>query len=92
MKKLVLNFISKYNKLKYLKAISKKDDVSKICIVGPMMLSNREAISKIFKIASEENIEIYMISFSELAINIIVDTQKSQNFMTKLHENLIEKN
>ena len=72
--------------------ITKKDDVSKICIVGPMMLSNREAISKIFKIASEENIEIYMISFSELAINIIVDTQKSQNFMTKLHENLIEKN
>lgn len=71
--------------------ITKKDDISKICIVGPMMLSNREAISKIFKIASEENIEIYMISFSELAINIVVDTSKSQYFMQKLHETLIEK-
>lgn len=71
--------------------ITKKDDISKICIVGPMMLSNRDAISKIFKIANEENIEIYMISFSELAINIIVDTAKSQYFMKRLHEILIEK-
>ncbi len=71
--------------------ITKKDDISKICIVGPMMLSNRDAISKIFKIASEENIEIYMISFSELAINIVVDTSKSKYFMQKLHETLIEK-
>jgi len=55
------------------------------------MLSNRDAISKIFKIASEENIEIYMISFSELAINIVVDTSKSKYFMQKLHETLIEK-
>lgn len=70
--------------------ITKKDDVSKICIVGPMMLSNRDAISKIFKIASEENIEIYMISFSELAINIIVDSHIAKDFMTKLHYVLIE--
>ena len=69
--------------------ITKKDDVSKICIVGPMMLSNKDAISKIFKVASEENIEIYMISFSELSINLIVDTKKSQYFMEKLHEILI---
>lgn len=71
--------------------ITKKDDISKICIVGPMMLSNKEAISKIFKIASEENIEIYMISFSELAINIVVDTSKSKFFMQRLHKTLIEK-
>ena len=71
--------------------ITKKDDVSKICIVGPMMLSNKDAISKIFKVASEENIEIYMISFSELAINLIVDTKKSQYFVEKLHEILITK-
>lgn len=70
--------------------ITKKDDVSKICIVGPMMLSNKDAISKIFKVANEENIEIYMISFSELAINLIVDTKKSQFFMEKLHEILID--
>ncbi|MBQ8380173.1 MAG: aspartate kinase [Clostridia bacterium] len=72
--------------------ITKKDDLTKICIVGPMMLSNRDAISQIFKIADEENIEIYIISFSELTINLVVDTKKSQYFMEKLHEILVKKN
>lgn len=71
--------------------ITKKDDISKICIVGPMMLSNKDAISKIYKVADEENIQIYMISFSELSINVIVDLNKAELFMKKLHENLIEK-
>lgn len=71
--------------------ITKKDDVSKICIVGPMMFSNREAISKIYKIASIENIEIYMISLSELAINIIVDSNVSTHFIKLLHDELILK-
>ncbi len=69
--------------------ITKKDDISKICIVGPMMLSNTEVISKIFKLANEENTQIYMISFSELALNLIVDSSKVDNFMQKLHDILI---
>lgn len=73
------------------KFITKKDDVSKICIIGDMVMSNKEAIVKIFNIAHEENINIYMISFSELAINIVVDEDKSVKFMEKLHEELIEK-
>jgi len=56
-----------------------------------MMLSNKDAISKIYKVADEENIQIYMISFSELSINVIVDLNKAELFMKKLHENLIEK-
>lgn len=71
--------------------ITKKDDISKICIVGPMMLSNKDAISKIYKVADEENIQIYMISFSELSINVIVDLNKAELFMKKLHQSLIEK-
>lgn len=71
--------------------ITKKDDISKICIVGTMMLSNKDAISKIYKVANEENIQIYMISFSELSINVIVDLNKAELFMRKLHQNLIEK-
>ncbi len=70
--------------------ITKKDDISKICIIGPMMLSNKDAISKIYKIANEENIQIYMISFSELSINLVVDTSVSTIFMQKLHKELIE--
>lgn len=73
-----------------IKFITKKDDISKISIIGDMVMSNKEAIIKIFDIAYEENITIYMISFSELAVSIIVDKDKSEIFMKKLHDSLIE--
>jgi len=73
------------------KFITKKDDISKICIIGDMVMLNKEAIVKIFNLAHQENVNIYMISFSELAINIVVDEDKSVRFMEKLHEELIEK-
>lgn len=75
-----------------IKFITKKDDISKICIIGDMVMSNKEAIIKIFNIAYKENITIYMISFSEIAISIIIDKDKSQIFMEKLHNCLIENN
>ncbi len=74
-----------------IKFITKKDDISKISIIGDMVMSNKEAIIKIFDIAYEENITIYMISFSELAVSIIVDKDKSEIFMRKLHDALIFK-
>lgn len=75
-----------------IKFITKKDDISKISIIGDMVMSNKEAIIKIFNIAYIENITIYMISFSEIAISIIIDKDKSQIFMEKLHRDLIENN
>ena len=72
------------------KFITKKDDISKICIVGDMVMSNKEVVIKIFNVASRENTQIYMISFSEMAINIIVDKDKSISFMKSLHKELIE--
>ena len=73
-----------------IKFITKKDDVSKITIIGDMVMSNKEAIIQIFNIAYNENITIYMISFSELAISIIIDKDKSKLFMEKIHSALIE--
>ena len=72
------------------KFITKKDDISKICIVGDMVMSNKEVVIKIFNVASKENTQIYMISFSEMAINIIVDKDKSISFKKALHKELIE--
>ncbi|MDO4283283.1 MAG: aspartate kinase [Clostridia bacterium] len=75
---------------KNIKFITKKEDIAKICIVGDMIMSNKKAITKIFSLADEENVTIYMISFSELALNIIIDKDKSESFMKKLHSILIE--
>ncbi|MEG2348358.1 MAG: aspartate kinase [Clostridia bacterium] len=72
------------------KFLSKKDNISKIAIIGDMITSNKEAIIKLYNLAYKEQVTIYMISFSELSINIIIDSDKSQDFMTKLHKELIE--
>ncbi|MEG0873550.1 MAG: aspartate kinase [Clostridia bacterium] len=73
------------------KFISKLENVTKISVIGDMIMSNKEAVHTIFDLAYINNITIYMISFSELAINIIVDSTKADNFMKKLHSELIEK-
>lgn len=72
------------------KFITKKDDISKICIIGDMVMSNKDVVITIFNIANKEGITIYMISFSELSINIIVDSEKAVSFMQKLHDALIK--
>lgn len=72
------------------KFITKKDNISKISIIGNMAMSNKMVINTIFEIAKKENINIYMITFSEISINIIVDNSVCMDFMKKLHSNLIE--
>ena len=56
-----------------------------------MVMTNRDTVHKIFDLASKENITIYMITFSELALNLIVDSEVADSFMKKLHYELIEK-
>lgn len=73
------------------KFITKKDDISKISIIGDMVMTNKDTVHKIFDLASKENITIYMITFSELSLNLIVDKKVAENFMKKLHYELIEK-
>lgn len=75
-----------------IKFITKKDDIAKISIIGDMVMSNKEAIIQIFDIAYEENITIYMISFSEMAVSVIIDKDKAKIFMEKLHTTLIGEN
>lgn len=56
-----------------------------------MVMTNKDTVHKIFDLASKENITIYMITFSELSLNFIVDKKVAENFMKKLHYELIEK-
>lgn len=73
------------------KFITKKDDISKISIIGDMVMTNKDTVHKIFDLASKEQITIYMITFSELSLNLIVDSSIAEEFMKKLHYELIEK-
>jgi aspartate kinase len=72
------------------KFITKKDNISKISIIGDMVMTNKDTVHKIFDLASKEHITIYMITFSELSLNLIVDKEIAEDFMKKLHYELIE--
>ena len=72
------------------KIITKNDDVSKITIVGDNLISYPEYFNKIFNLASENKIQIIMVSFSETAINILVKKDISEKFTKILHDALID--
>lgn len=71
--------------------ITKRDNTSEISLIGEMIMSNKKVIHTIYNIAYKENIQIHMITFSELAIHLLIDTEKSQQFLKLLHSELIEK-
>ncbi len=72
------------------KIITKNDNVSKITIVGDSLTSYPEHFNKIFELATENKINIIMISFSEIAINILVKKEVAEEFTNILHDNLID--
>ena len=47
-------------------------------------------IAKIYDVAKENNVVIYMLSFSEVAINIIVAESVANDFVNALHDKLVE--
>lgn len=75
------------NKMKF---ITKKDNMTKISLIGNMMMSNRDIVCTIFDLAKKLDIFIEMISFSELSINIAVESKNADEFMKLLHEGLAQ--
>jgi aspartokinase len=69
--------------------ISKIDNMTKISIIGEMIMQNKELLSIVFTKAKELNITIYMISFSELTLNILVETNNAIKLMNELSNILI---
>ena len=71
--------------------ITKKENLTKICIVGSLILENSNVLNNIYTIANKLNTKIYMITTNELSINIIVDTAIANSFIQELHNTLIIK-
>lgn len=64
--------------------------LARLTIIGEHMYSNVDYISKIYNLAKENNVVIYMLSFSEVAINIIVSESNSDKFAGLLHDAFVE--
>jgi len=68
------------------KVLAIQKGLARITIIGEHMYSNVEYISKIYGLAKENNVVIYMLSFSEVAINIIVTESNADKFASVLHD------
>lgn len=71
------------------KVLAIQKGLARITIIGEHMYSNVEYISKIYNLAKENNVIIYMLSFSEIAINLIVSEINSDKFASVLHDCLV---
>ena len=53
------------------------------------MYSNGEYISKIYELASKNNIVIHMLSLSEISLGLIVNQNVAENFAKLIHDNIM---
>lgn len=68
------------------KILAIQKSLAKITIIGEHMYSNTDYIWKIYNLAKENGVVIYMLSFSEVAINIIVAESNADKFASLLHD------
>ena len=66
--------------------LSVDSDISKISIVGAGMRSHSGVAAKMFKAFSRENINLMMISTSEIRISCIIETKYTELAVRILHE------
>ena len=63
-----------------------KKDVAKVSIVGAGMMSNPGVAATMFEALYNENININMISTSEIRITVLVNEKDGERAMNAVHE------
>lgn len=71
--------------IRYRELLTTKD-VSKVSIVGAGMVNNPGIASKMFEALYEANINIHMISASEIKISVLVDQDMSEKAVKYIHD------
>ena len=72
------------------KILAIQKGLARITIIGEQMYSNVDYIAKIYDVAKQNNVVIYMLSFSEVAINIVVAESIADSFANVLHDKFID--
>lgn len=69
-----------------IKEITYSTDVAKVSIVGAGMLSNPGVAAKMFESLFNSNINISMISTSEIRITVLIDEKDTEKAMSAIHD------
>lgn len=68
------------------KSIATDDDITKVSIVGAGMESNPGVAAKMFEALYEANINIHMISTSEIKISVLIDKEQGVKAVSAIHD------
>jgi aspartate kinase len=66
--------------------VDKRDDISKVSIIGVGMRSHSGVAAKMFKVLADHNINIMMISTSEIKVSCVIDLKFTELSVRVLHE------
>jgi len=62
------------------------DNIAKVSLVGVGMRSHAGVASKMFRVLAEENVNIRMVSTSEIKISVVIDEKHMELAVRALHE------
>ena len=71
-------------------AVTSKEDISIVSAVGVGMLSSYGVAARMFEVFSEHNINIEMISTSEIGISCVIDSMYSELATKILHKTFVD--
>lgn len=74
------------NNIGKLESIDVNKNVAKVSIVGAGMQSNAGVAAKMFEALYDENINIRMISTSEIRVTVLIDEQYTERAMNAIHD------
>ena len=74
------------NNIGKFESIDVNKDVAKVSIVGAGMQSNAGVAAKMFEALYDENINIRMISTSEIRVTVLIDEQYTERAMNAIHD------
>jgi aspartate kinase len=66
--------------------VDKRDDISKVSIIGVGMRSHSGVAAKMFQVLATHNINIMMISTSEITVSCVIDLKFTELAVRVLHE------
>ena len=89
-KQLAMELMEEINERCGGKGIICDDNISKVSIVGAGMQSNPGVASKMFEALAEANVNIQMISTSEIKISVLVHKSDSDRAVEAIHAKFFE--
>ena len=70
-------------------SVTCNDQISKVSIVGAGMQSNPGVAAKMFEALADANINIQMISTSEIKLSVLIDQKDTDSAVQVIHEAFI---